>query len=50
MNKQYLAESPPVLKEFLGYMETVKGRSSQTVDEYFTDLRTFFRYIKHTID
>ncbi len=48
MNKQYLAESPPVLKEFLGYMETVKGRSSQTVDEYFTDLRTFFRYIKRT--
>lgn len=27
-------------------METVKGRSSKTVDEYYTDLRTFFRYMK----
>lgn len=48
MNKRYMAECPPVMKEFLGYMETIKGRSSQTVDEYFTDLRTFFRYIKRS--
>lgn len=46
MKKEYLYQCPPVMKEFLGYMETVKGRSSKTVDEYFTDLRTFFRYIK----
>ena len=44
--RDYWQESPPILKEYLGYTETIKGRSSITVDEYFTDLRTFFRYIK----
>lgn len=46
MRREYLEESPDFLREFLGYMETIKGRSSKTVDEYFTDLRTFFRYMK----
>ena len=46
MRHEYLEESPDFLREFLGYMETIKGRSSKTVDEYFTDLRTFFRYMK----
>ena len=27
-------------------MQTVKGKSPATVDEYYTDLRTFFRYLK----
>lgn len=39
-------EAPPLLKDFLGYMQTVKGKSPATVDEYYTDLRTFFRYLK----
>ena len=46
MKKEYLQECPDVLREYLGYMETVKGRSAKTVNEYFTDLRTFFRYMK----
>ena len=46
MNPQYFSQSPEILKGFLGYMETVKGRSSHTVDEYFIDLRTFFRFLK----
>ena len=45
MNPRYLAECPPVLREYLGYMETIKGRSSNTVDGYFMDLRTFFRFL-----
>lgn len=45
MNPLLLSESPPVLKEFLGYMETIKGKSSKTVQEYFFDLRTFFRFM-----
>ena len=28
------------------YHETIQGHSRKTVDEYFLDLRTFFRYIK----
>lgn len=46
MRKEYLQECSSLLRDYLGYIETVKGRSSKTVDEYFTDLRTFFRYMK----
>jgi len=45
VNPKYLAECPPILREYLGYMETVKGRSTNTVDGYFVDLRTFFRFM-----
>ena len=45
MNSRYLAEAPPILREYLGYMETVKGRSAETVNGYFIDLRTFFRFL-----
>ena len=34
------------MKDFLYYLQTVKGRSPSTVDEYFNDLRLFFRFIK----
>ena len=34
------------MKDFLYYLQTVKGRSPSTVDQYFHDLRTFFRFIK----
>lgn len=40
-----LNEAPQVIKEFLVYMESILGRSPQTVSEYYLDLRTFFRYI-----
>lgn len=46
MKKEYMAECPPIMKEYLGYIEVVKGRSANTVNEYFTDLRTFFRFMK----
>lgn len=46
MDPVLLAECPQVLKEFLGYMETIKGKSPKTVQEYFFDLRTFFRFMK----
>ncbi len=35
----------PQLRDYLFYMETIKGRSPKTVQEYYTDLRTFFRFI-----
>jgi site-specific recombinase XerD len=46
MNTELLADSPPIIKEFLGYVGTIKGKSPKTVEEYYLDLRTFFRYIK----
>lgn len=45
LNKVYLAECSPILRDYLGYMETIKGRSENTVNGYFVDLRTFFRFL-----
>lgn len=42
----YRQESPEIIRSFLIYHETIKGHSRRTVDEYFLDLRTFFRYMK----
>lgn len=46
MRKEYMWQCPPIMKEYLGYMQTIKGRSENTINEYFMDLRTFFRYMK----
>ncbi|MDD2418074.1 MAG: tyrosine recombinase XerC [Oscillospiraceae bacterium] len=46
MRQSYIEQCFPLLRDFLGYMEVVKGRSVNTVEEYFIDLRTFFRTIK----
>lgn len=42
----FSVEASEIIKDYLYYLQTVKGRSPTTVDEYFNDLRTFFRYIK----
>lgn len=42
----YRSESPQILRDFLIYHETIKAHSPKTVDEYFLDLRTFFRFLK----
>lgn len=44
----YRMESPAILRDFLSYHETIKAHSKKTVDEYFLDLRNFFRYLKQT--
>jgi integrase/recombinase XerC len=38
-------DCPYVISEFLYYIETIKNQSPRTVDAYYTDLRTFFRFI-----
>ena len=45
MNKAYSDHCPDYLKEFLIYMETIKGRSSRTVDGYYLELRSFIRFL-----
>lgn len=42
----FSVEAPETIKDFLFYLQTIKGRSPSTVDEYYHDLRTFFRFIK----
>ena len=46
----YRTEAPQILRDFLAYHETIKAHSKRTVDEYFLDLRNFFRYLKQTRD
>ena len=46
----YRTQAPPILRDFLAYHETIKAHSAKTVDEYFLDLRNFFRYLKKTRD
>lgn len=42
----YRSDAPRVLRDFLVYHETIKGHSRATVDQYYLDLRNFFRYLK----
>jgi len=37
---------PAIIKEFLFYMETIRNLSPRTINGYWVDLRTFFRYMK----
>ena len=46
----YRDEAPQILCDFLSYHETIKAHSQKTVDEYFLDLRNFFRYMKQARD
>lgn len=46
MTHQEFLELPDVVRNYISYTETVQGRSSKTINEYYTDLRTFFRYLK----
>lgn len=45
MAVDFMSEAPELIKGFLLYMQNIKGRGMKTVDEYYIDLRTFFRYI-----
>ena len=42
----FAVEASEPMKDFLYYLQTIKGRQPSTVDEYFNDLKLFFRYIK----
>jgi len=46
MAMDYQKEAPPILRDFLSYHENIKVHSSKTIEEYFLDLRMFFRYLK----
>ncbi len=46
MKHEILVSAPPIIRDFLTYSESIKGKSSNSIDEYYLDLQTFFRYIK----
>lgn len=39
-------EMPLLLRDFLNYLQTIRGKSGNTVQVYFYDLRVFFRFLK----
>lgn len=45
MKQNILAGCPPIIRDFLTYSEIIKGKSSRSVQGYYLDLQTFFRYI-----
>lgn len=42
----YYSDCPKELKDFLFYIETIQGSSPNTVNGYYIDLKSFYRYIK----
>lgn len=43
---QRYADCPQIVRDFLTYHESIKGQSPRTIDEYYLDLRMFFRFMK----
>ena len=45
MKLEILQTCPSVIRDFLTYSETIKGKSSRSVEGYYLDLQCFFRYL-----
>lgn len=45
MKIEIIQTCPPVIRDFLTYNETIRGKSSRSVEGYYLDLQTFFRYL-----
>ena len=45
MKHEILQNCPPIIRDFLTYNETIKGKSALSVEGYYLDLQTFFRYL-----
>ena len=39
-------DAPALIKDYINYIRTVKGKTDKTADNYFRDLHLFFRFIK----
>ena len=45
MKLEILQTCPPIIRDFLTYNETIRGKSGLSVEGYFLDLQSFFRYL-----
>lgn len=45
MKKDEFSALPQLVQDYLTYLEAIKGHSEQSVIEYASDLRTFFRFM-----
>ena len=46
MKKEKLSKGFPLLRDFILYCETIKGKSTLTAEEYFGDIILLFRFLK----
>ena len=44
--KNDFSDCPEILKEYFYYSETIRSLSARSVNGYYIDLRTFFRFLK----
>lgn len=44
--KNYKNGAPALLRDYLIHLNVIKGKSEKTIEEYFIDIRTFFRFLK----
>ena len=44
-NTEKYSDVPQILRNYLNFMIVIKGKSPNTIREYYYDLRMFFRYI-----
>lgn len=49
-SKDKYSDVPQILRNYLNFMTVIKGKSPNTVREYYYDLRLFFRYIVSCIN
>ncbi len=45
MNHEEFMQYPELVRDYITYVETVRGRSSHTVNEYVSDIKTFLRFV-----
>lgn len=45
MKLEILQSCPDFIRDFLTYSETIRGKSSRSVEGYYIDLQVFFRYL-----
>lgn len=46
MSREFLKTSCPLLRDFLVYSESIRGRSELTVEQYYLDITLFFKFLK----
>lgn len=46
MNIEVLNSISPILRDYLTYSETIKGKSTKTIEQYYLDLTLFFKFLK----
>ena len=47
MKKINFTGLPIIIKDFLVYIDVIKNKSSLTIEEYSSDLRLFFKFLKY---